>query len=377
MNNSCRLLISVLTVIACGVSLQAGAQEIVIGQCAPLTGSLAHTGDAMTQGVRIAIESANAAGGIHGQKIKLVQKDDGYDSERTVRCTQDMISKEKAVALIGYAGTGNIVELLNRNILAAANIPLIAPYTGGTPLRDPFNPYIFHIRASYDDETRTMVDQFVAAGLKRIAIFYQNDAFGQSAMAGAENALALHKLKIVAKGSYEKNTENIDAAVDEILKSKPQAIIMIAITRPAALFVKQALERSPGMQIFSISVASGEDIYRIAGDEFGRGVGITQVMPSPFSGTLKIVRDYQEAMKRHAPGQALSYASFEEYVGARVLIEGLKKAGPSPSPGAVMKALETVKVDIGGYKVAFGPKQRTGSTFVEVTIIGQNGTHLL
>ncbi|MDB5813483.1 MAG: transporter substrate-binding protein [Rhodocyclales bacterium] len=375
--NICSRLPALLSVIACCISPQLSAQEIVVGQCAPLSGSLAHTGDAMVQGVRVAIEAANAAGGIHGQKIKLVQKDDGYDSERTVSCTQDMIRKEKAVALIGYAGTGNIAELLRRNVLAEANIPLIAPYTGGSVLRDPFNPYIFHIRAGYDDETRTMVDQFVATGLKRIAVFYQNDAFGQSGVSGVEKALDQHKLKVVVKASYEKNTEDIDAAVNIILKSNPQAVIMIAITRPAALFVKAALDRSPGLQVFSISVVNGEDIYRIAGDEFGRGVGITQVMPSPFSGTVKIVRDYQEAMKQHAPGQPFSYASFEEYVGARILIEGLRKAGPSPSSGAVLKALETVKVDVGGYKVAFGPKQRTGSSFVEVTIIGQNGMHLL
>jgi ABC-type branched-subunit amino acid transport system substrate-binding protein len=243
-------------------------------------------------------------------------------------------------------------------------------------LREPFNPWVFHIRAGYDDETRTMVDQFVSTGVKRIAVFYQNDAFGQSGLSGVEKALDRYQLKIVGKGSYEKNTENIDAAVGEILKSNPQAVIMAGITRPAALFVKQIVDQSPGLQVFSISVVSGEDIYRIAGDEFARGVGITQVMPSPFSGTLKVVREYQDAMKLYAPGQAFSYASFEEYVGARVLIEGLKKAGPSPSPVAVLKALEALKIDLGGYKVSFGPKQRAGSSFVEVTIIGQNGIHL-
>ncbi len=190
MNIRCRLYATLLTVIACVMSYQVSAQEIVIGQCAPLSGSLAHTGDAMTQGVRVAIESANAAGGVHGQRIKLVQKDDGYDSERTVSCTQEMIHKEKAVALIGYAGTGNISELLKRNVLADANIALIAPYTGGMALRDPFNPYIFHIRASYEDETRAMIDQFVATGPKRkVAVFYQNDAFNLSGLAGVEKAL--------------------------------------------------------------------------------------------------------------------------------------------------------------------------------------------
>lgn len=375
MNTDSRSVTALLAVIACTLSPSLCAQQIIVGQCVPLSGSLARTGESMAQGVRIAVEAANVAGGVNGQRIKLIQKDDGYDSERTVACTKEMI-KSKAVALVGYAGTGNIGELLNRKILAEANIALIAPYTGAASLREPFNPYIFHIRAGYNDEAKVMVDQFVAAGLKRIAVFYQKDAFGQSVLAGVEKALDAHKLKVVGKGSYEKNTENIDAAVQDILKSTPQAVIMAAITRPAALFVQQAVERAPGLQVFSISVVSGEDVYRIAGDEFARGVGITQVMPSPSSGTLKIVRDYQDAMKQHAPGQALSYASFEEYVGTRVLLDGLKKAGASPTSPAVIKALETLKIDIGGYKVSFGPQQRAGSNFVEVTLIGQNGKHL-
>lgn len=352
----------------------AHAQGIVVGQCAPLSGSLAKTGEAMAQGVRIAFAAVNAAGGINGQKVKLVQKDDAYDTEKTVSCTQDLINKDKAIALVGYAGTGNIAELLKRNILADANIALVAPYTGGSALREPFNPYIFHIRASYEDETRVMVEQFVSTDVKRIAVFYQNDAFGLAGLAGVEKALVRHKIKLVSKGSYEKNSEAVGKGVDDIMKGNPQAVIMIAITRPAALFVKEIIERSPGLQVFSISVVSGEDIYRIAGDQYARGVGITQVMPSPFAGTQKVVREYQEAMKLYAPGQPLSYASFEEYIGARVLISALRKT--SSSRAAVLKALETTTVDISGFKIAFGPQQRAGSSFVEATLIGSNGRHL-
>ncbi|GAA5157611.1 ABC transporter substrate-binding protein [Viridibacterium curvum] len=365
-----------LLVLSCALSIGTTQAQVVIGQCAPLTGSLAKTGEAMAQGVRIAVEAANAAGGINGQKIKLVQKDDGYDTAKTVSCTQELVDKEKAVALIGYAGTGNIAELLKRNVLGSAGIPLVAPYTGGAALREPFNPWIFHIRAGYDDETRTMVDQFVSTGVKRIAVFYQNDAFGQSGLAGVEKALAPHDIKLVSRGSYEKNTEDVGKAVDDILKGNPQAVIMIAITRPAALFVKQMIERSPGLQVFAISVVSGEDIYRIAGESAARGVGITQVMPSPFSGTQKVVREYQDALKTHAPGQPPSYASFEEYIGARVLISALKRAGGAATRASLIKALESTTADISGFKVAFGPQQRAGSKFVDVTMIGAGGKHL-
>ena len=354
----------------------ASAQEIVIGQCAPMSGSLAKTGQDMALGVRLAMESANAQGGVKGRKIRLVQKDDAYQTDKTVSCTQEMIDKEKAVALIGYAGTGNVGELLKRGVLASAGIALVAPYTGGISLREPFNPNIFHIRASYDDEAEKMVSQFARVGISRISVFYQNDAFGESGLAGVEKALAKFNLKLASKGSYEKNTENVTKAVQDIVKGNPQAVIMVAITRPAAAFAKAVRSASMGVQVFSISVVDGQELYKLAGDEGGRGVGITQVMPSPFSGTLRIVREYHAALEKYGMGAEASYASFEEYVGGRVLIEALRRVTGSYTPASVMQALETINYDLSGYRITFGPRQRAGSKFVEVTLIGQKGSHM-
>lgn len=127
----------------------AHAEALVIGQSVPLSGVLASTGKAMALGVRLAIDAANAAGGVGGRTLTHVVKDDGYQTAETVRLTHELIRRDKAVALIGYAGTGNIAELLKHGVLADGNIALIAPYTGGEPLRSPYNPWIFHIRASY------------------------------------------------------------------------------------------------------------------------------------------------------------------------------------------------------------------------------------
>jgi len=370
---------ALLRLVCLGVSCHvpvALAADIVIGQCVPLSGSLVQTGEAMALGVRVAVEAENAAGGVNGTRLRLVQQDDGYETERTIQCTRDLIQKERAVALIGYAGTGNISELLKRQVLAESGVPLVAPYTGGMPLREPYNPYIFHIRASYADEIGAMVDQFTTTGLTRIAVFYQDDAFGQSGLAEVEKALASRQLQVVAKGAYQKNSEDVSAATNAIVAAQPQAVIMVGVTRPVGLFVKEVRTRLPGVQTFAISVVSGEDIYRIAGDAQGRGVGITEVMPSPFAGTQKIVAEYHTAMQRFAPGKPYSYASFEEYVGGRVLVAGLRKAGANPSPAAVGKALESVDLDLGGYRVAFGPQQRAGSRFVEVTLIGAGGRHV-
>lgn len=358
----------------CGLLLAAAAHaDIVIGQSAPLSGTLASTGKEMVLGVRVYLDAVNAQGGVNGQKLRHVVKDDGYKTEETVRLSKELIEKDKAVALIGYAGTGNITELLKRGVLAAGNVPLIAPYTGGEALRKPYNPYIFHIRAGYADETAKMVEQFVSSGLKRVAVFYQNDAFGQAGLAGVEQALAKFKLEPVARGSYEKGSEDVASAVDSLTKAAPQAIIMIAVVRPAAAFVRDYRKADPSAQIFSISVINGPELFKLAGENAARGVGITQVMPSPHAGTAVVVKEYLKALKTFAPEAAPSYTSFEEYVGAKVLIEGLKRLKGDTTPGALIKALETLDADLGGFPIKFGPNQRVGSQFVDVTFLRGNG----
>ncbi|WP_240635909.1 ABC transporter substrate-binding protein [Caldimonas tepidiphila] len=355
------------------VASASGAGEIVIGQSAPLSGSLASTGKEMALGARIYFDTVNAQGGIGGRKIRHVVKDDGYKTEETVRLTQELIEQDKAVGLIGYAGTGNISELLSQGVLASRNVPLVAPYTGGEPLRSPYNPYIFHIRAGYADEIERMVEQFTSVGMNRIAVFYQNDAFGLAGVAGAEKALAKRKLALVGRGSYEKGSEDVTAAVEALARTSPQAVLMVAVMRPAAAFVRQFRKVSPGTQIFSISVINGKDLYALAGGDVARGVGITQVVPSPFSGAQKVVQEYRAALAQHAPDAAPSYASFEMFLGAKVVVEGLRRVKGEFTPEALMKALETVDADLGGYGVRFGPGHRLGSGFVEVTLLRSGG----
>lgn len=357
------------------LAAQAAADTLIIGQCAPLSGSLASTGKEMALGARIAIDAANAAGGINSNTLKHVVKDDGYQTAETVRLTEELIQKDKAVALVGYAGTGNIGELLKQDVLAKGNIALVAPYTGGEPLRNPFNPWIYHIRAGYGDETEAMVKQLATTGLTRIGVFYQNDAFGQAGLAGVEKALATHNLKVVSKGSYEKNTEAVAEAATQIAKGAPQAVIMIGIVRPAAAFAKAYLTANPGTQLFSISVVNAKDLAQLAGPA-ARGIGITQVMPSPFADNLRVTKDYLQALKKFAPGSEPSYTSFEEYVGTRVLIEGIRAAGGTPTPASVQKALAGLNLDLGGFKVRYGAENRIGSRFVDITYVGKDGVLL-
>jgi ABC-type branched-subunit amino acid transport system substrate-binding protein len=350
------------------------ADEIVIGQVAPLSGVLADTGRDMVLGVKVYFDSVNERGGVHGKKIRHVVKDDGYKVPETVRLTKEAIEKDEVLALIGFAGTGNVGELLNQKVLEQANIALVAPYTGGENLRTPFNPYIFHIRAGYADEAEGIVNQLVLLNMKRIAVMYQNDPFGKAGLEGVQAALKRRNLELAGTGSYEKNTDDVAAAVKAIAKVNPQAVVMISVNRSTAAFSKEVRKVSTIAQLVNISVVNPKEIVRLIGPHDARGIGIAQVMPYPYSPMIPIVKEYQQAMKKYAPDSELSYTSFEEFVGAKVLVEGLRRAGPNPTREKVIRALETLHAyDTGGFTVRFSPENRVGSRFVEVTVIGKDG----
>lgn len=352
----------------------ASADEIVIGQVAPLSGVLADTGKDMVLGVKVYFDQTNSRGGVHGKKIRHVVKDDGYKIEETVRLAREVIDQDNALALIGFAGTGNVGELLTRKVLEQANIALVAPYTGGEVLRTPFNPYIFHIRAGYADEAEGIVDQLLMLNMKRIGVMYQDDPFGKAGLAGVEAALKRRGLEVAVTGPYEKNTDNVTAAVKAIATANPQAVVMISVNRSTAAFSKQIRAVSTVAQLVNISVVNPKEIVRLIGSQSARGLGIAQVMPYPYSATTAIVKEYQQAMKKHAPGAELSYTSFEEFVGAKVLVEGLRRAGPNATREKVIRALETLSpFDTGGFSVSFSPQNRIGSRFVEVTVLGKDG----
>jgi ABC-type branched-subunit amino acid transport system substrate-binding protein len=364
-------------VAACAFSFAAFATQgadIVIGQVAPLSGVLADTGKDMVLGVSLYVKYINDKGGINGQRIKHVVRDDAYKIDETIKQTKDLLEKERPVALIGFAGTGNVGELLKQKVLADANIALVAPYTGGEPLRNPFNPWIFHIRAGYAEEGERMVAHLVALGITRIAVMYQDDPFGIAGLKGVEAAAQKRGLKLAALGPYEKNTDKVEKAVELIHKADPQAVIMISVNKPTAAFIKQFRAVGGTAQLYNISVINAGEVAKLAGAEAARGTGIAQVMPFPYTRTTHVVSEYLDLLNKYAPEAAPSYTSLEEFIGAKVLVEGLRRAGPNASRERVTKSLETLNdYDTGDFFVSFSPANRIGSHFVEVSVIGKNG----
>jgi ABC-type branched-subunit amino acid transport system substrate-binding protein len=352
----------------------ASANDIVISQIAPLTGVLASTGKQMVVGGQIYFDHINATGGVNGQKIRLEVADDGYKVDETVRLTKEALANPAVVALFGFAGTANVGQLLTDGVLTQGGAALVAPYTGGEPLRTPFNPWIFHVRAGYGDETEHMVQQVTTLGMKRVAVMYQDDGFGKAGLQGVERALAKRGLSLSAAAPYERNTDKVDEAVKTIRASDAQAVIMISVNRPTSAFIQRYREAGGGAQLYNISVVDPAEIIKLAGLKHAHGLGVSQVVPYPFMPAMPVVREYQRLLKQYAPNELVNYTSFEQFLGAKVLVEGLRRAGPNPTRAQVIKALETMgNFDLGGTVVRYAPDNRVGSRYVEVTVIGGNG----
>lgn len=342
--------------------------KLVIGQSAAMTGPAAQLGIQFAAGARLMFDRINASGGINGKTIELKTLDDGYEPDRCAANTKKLID-EDVFALFGYIGTPTSVVALP--LATSAKIPFLAPFTGAQGLREPFNRYAFHVRASYFDETARIVNQLYSVGMKNIAVFYQNDAYGQAGLAGVNRALAALGSKPVALGTVERNTVDVAAAVKAIVPSRPEGIVQISAYKSCAAFIRAARKAGAGGQFCNVSFVGTAALAAELGAD-ARGVVVSQVMPYPFAPKSSLAGEFLKA----APAAKVeaNYSSIEGYVAAKVLGEGLRRAGANPTRETLITGLESMKdVNLGGFFVDFGPTKHTGSSFVDLTILTDDG----
>jgi ABC-type branched-subunit amino acid transport system substrate-binding protein len=340
--------------------------EIVIGQCAALTGPAAGLGTGMNLGLRAAFEESNAAGGIHGRRLRLISEDDGYEPEKCVDCTSKMIEEQGVFALAGYVGTPT--AKVAAPIVQETNVPIIGLFTGAMLLRQPVQRYVINIRASYDDETEAIVEYLTkVSGRKKIAVFYQNDSFGLSGLAGVEKALAARKMALAGKGSFERNTAAVKSGLATIIESAPDAVVIISPYRPAAEFLRQARAASLKADFATISFVGTENLIAESGDA-ANGILISQVVPSPSDDRLPLVKAYLAALKKVSAESVPSYVSFEGYVTGRLLIAALDRAGQALTREKLIDTVEgSGKFELGGMSLGFSAANHQGSSAVFLT----------
>ena len=337
-------------------------KEIRIGMANALSGPASGLGTDLKAGADVFLARVNAAGGVNGRKVVLVSKDDGYEPEKTAAATKALIEQDKVFALFGYVGTPTSAAAVP--LASRANVPYLFPFTGAEFLRNPVNKWVFNVRASYFDETEVMVERLTKdAGAKKIALFIQDDAFGEAGKAGVNRALHKRDMKVAEEARYKRNTLDVDEGLAKIKAAAPDAVIFVGTYASLAAIVKKARAQGIKAKFMTVSFIGTAGFIKEAGAD-GEGVYITQVMPSPDSG-VPVVKQFHQDMK----GGPVNYSSLEGYVDAAVLVEALKKTGANLTRAGFVSALEGLNTDIGGLKVGFSATSHQGAKDVFLTVV--------
>lgn len=316
--------------------------SILLGSSCALTGHASFLGRQTIHGARSYLNQVNENGGVHGRRIKLITYDDAYDPPRCVANTQRLITEDQIFALFCYVGTPTTVKIIP--MVEEARVPLIGAFTGANALRNPFKRYIINIRASYYQETGRAIRHLVEdLGIKRVAVFYQYDDYGFDGLTGTEMALRKYSLAPVAKGSYRRGTLEVEEALNKIAASKAEAVVMVGTYDPCAKLIKLARARDYNPVFYSVSFVGANELLKRLGS-VGEGVIVSQVVPPPWEkALLPAAEEYTRLLAKYYPGDQPNFVSFEGFVNAKVLVEGVGRAGRHLDREKLINAIESIR----------------------------------
>ncbi|UPK37642.1 ABC transporter substrate-binding protein [Bradyrhizobium sp. 186] len=356
-----------------GEEIGVSDDAILFGQAAALEGPSSALGQRMRQGIVAAFTEINAKGGVHGRKLQLVSRDDGYDPDRSVVQTLRLIEDDKVFALIGAVGTPTAMATIP--ITSARNVPFIGPFSGAEFLRDLELSNVVNIRASYSAEAEAWIKHLTEdRRFTRIGIFYQDDSFGRDGLAGVKRALAKRGLELAAEGTFERNTRAVGSAWRMLKRTEPEAIVMVGTYGPCAEFIKLAHRSGFNPTFVNVSFVGANALARELGPD-GEGVIVSQVVPFPWDRSLKLVADYQAAQQAYDPTLAPDFVSLEGYLSGRLAAAALEKAGPNPTRAGLLRAINDFgRFDISGSIVTVGTRAIETPPKVFLTVIQKDGT---
>jgi branched-chain amino acid transport system substrate-binding protein len=372
---------AILTACAVVVSaiLPAAAEDgvaddaIVFGQSAPLEGPASALGQGMRLGILAAFDGANRAGGVHGRMLKLISRDDAYEPDRSIVQTRALIDDDKVFALIGAVGTPT--SKAAQPIAAAAKVPFIGPFTGAAFLRDAKLTNVVNVRASYDAETEAWIKHLTEdLKVKKIAIFYQDDAFGRAGLDGVKAAMAKRGMELTGEATYERNTVAVKTALLTLKRLEPDAVVMVGAYTPCAEFIKLARKVGFNPVFVNISFVGASALAKELGPD-GQGVIVSQVVPFPWDMSLPVVADYRAALAAEDPQAQPDFVSLEGYLVGRLAIAALDQTGANVTRDGLLTTIRTTgKFAISGLLMTFGPDKNDGLDDVFMTVIQADGS---
>jgi len=354
--------------------------EILLGSSSALGGHASFLGTQYTHGAMAWFNEVNAAGGIHGRKIRLISYDDAYDPPRTITNTEKLILDDEVFMLFNFVGTPTSVKIID--IVHENAVPAFGFLTGAEALRTPFRQYMFHLRASYYSEAEGAVSYFVdKLGHEKVAVLYQDDAFGKAVLAGVQLALHRRDMEIDATDSYVRGTMDVQRAVETIRESGAESVIMVGTYSPLAKFIKQCQGEGFKPYFHTVSFVGSK---AFAGEILEQGIDsslyeriiVTQVVPSPFSDELDAVKDYREIAGKYFPEDEPNYVALEGFVNAQVLVKVLQSSGPGLTRQAFIDTAEEISdLEIGiGKSISFGEFNHSGLEGIYYSRLDQDGT---
>lgn len=366
-------LLAAATLTARGDEVGVSKDAILFGQAAALEGPSSVLGQRMRQGIVAAFSEVNAKGGIHGRKLQLISRDDGYDPDRSVAQTLRLIEDDKVFALIGAVGTPTAMATIP--ITSARNVPFIGPFSGAKFLRDLELPNVVNIRASYGAEAEAWIKHLTEdRHFTRIGIFYQDDSFGRDGLAGVKSALANRGLELAAEGTFERNTRAVSSAWRVIKRAEPEAIVMVGTYGPCAEFIKLAHRSGAYPTFVNVSFVGANALAKELGPE-GEGVIVSQVVPFPWDRSLKLVADYQAAQEAFDPTLTPDFVSLEGYLSGRLVAAALEKAGLNPSRAGLLRTINEIgRFEMSGSLITVGARAIDAPPKVFLTVIQKDGT---
>ena len=356
--------------LALGATLSAGHAQILVGQTAGFSGQVASGVQETTQGAKLFIDAVNAKGGVHGQKIELISLDDKFDPKIAGENARALIEDKNVHVMFLTRGTPHTEAMIPH--LDKHGVALVGPSTGAMVLHQPVRKNIFNVRATYQREAEKAMTHLASMGITRIAVLYADDSFGADGVAGAQKGLAQAKLQPVVLEKFNRSKPDFAPLVAKISQAQAQAVLMVASGTAVVDGYNALRQAGSTAQVVTLSNNASGGFIKSLGDN-ARGVIVTQVYPNERSLTYPLVKDAIDLAKAKGMSE-VSPAMLEGFAAAKVLVEGLRRAGPKPSRDKIQSALESIqKFDIGGLDISYGPDDHTGLDFADLSSIGTDG----
>jgi len=344
-------------------------KEIKLGSCSALDGPARFLGIQTVLGATAYLHYVNDQGGVHGRKVQLMAFDDGYDPTKAEACFS-RLKKENVFAAGFFVGTPTAAKYVP--LSQEQKLPVVGLFTGAQLLYEPLKHYIVNVRASYYDETREQVDNLWKINLHKVAVIYQDDAFGKAVLDGVKLALDKHHGTPAALGTFPRNTVAVQAGLSAVRAANPDAVVVVGPYAPVAEVLKEAHSTGWHPLFLTVSFVGTEALIKEAGHD-ADGMVITQVVPPYDRLDLPSVKLYRESIEKYFPGSQPSFVSLEGFADAMVVVEGLKRAGTDVTREKFIEGIESIhSMDIGlgpALKLSYGPEDHKGFDKVYATVV--------